>query len=56
MGNEQSNDARDELDIDAIDNEEVMTKEQLRGIQSLFKQVIKTYCFNKVFFIKKVNI
>ena len=49
MGNEQSNDARDELNIDAIDNEEVMTKEQLRGIQSLFKQIIKTYCLIKSF-------
>ena len=40
MGNEQSNDASDELNIDAIENEEVMTKEQLRGIQSLLKQII----------------
>ena len=39
MGNEQSNDARVELDIDAIEHEGVTSKEQLRGIQSLFKQL-----------------
>ena len=40
MGNEQSNDAREELNIDTIESEEEMTKEQLRRIQSLFKQII----------------
>ena len=38
MENEQSNDTSDELNLEPIENEEVMTKEQLRGIQSLFNR------------------
>ena len=48
MENKQSNKARDEPNIDAIENEEVMTKEQLRGIQSLFKHLINICYFAKV--------
>ena len=40
MGNEQSNEARDEPNLETIENENVMTREQLRGIQSLFKHLI----------------
>ena len=48
MGNKQSNKARDEPNIDAVENEKVMTKEQLSGIQSLFKHLINICCFAKV--------
>ena len=37
MGNKQSNEARDEQDLDTIKNQDEKTKMQIRGIQSLFK-------------------
>ena len=37
MGNKQSNEEIDELDLDAIKSQKVKTKMQIRGIQSLFK-------------------
>ena len=42
MGNEQSNEARDEPSLETIENENVMTREQLRGIQSLFSTICET--------------
>ena len=48
MGNKQSNKARDEPNLETIENEKVMTREQLREIQSLFEHLINICCFAKV--------
>ena len=37
MGNKQSNKEIDELDLDAIKSQNIKSKMQIRGIQSLFK-------------------
>ena len=48
MGNKQSNNEKDEHNLDAIKNHDEKTKMQIRGIQSLFK----LFTCNIYFYIK----